>query len=57
MGSFLGVYISDYGHKQFNVVVVLMVSSLASGLSCILASVSSSITVVGFALTMWSFGS
>jgi hypothetical protein len=57
VGAFLGAYLSDYGHKQFNIIVVLMLSSLVSGMSCMLASISSNIIIVGFALTVWSFSS
>jgi hypothetical protein len=57
IGAFMCAFFSDYGHKQFNAIVLLMVNSLVSGLSCMLASASSNVIIVGLGLSLWSFSS
>jgi hypothetical protein len=54
IGAFISAFLSDLGHKQSNVIVVLILNSFVSGVSCIIASASSNIIVLKIALTLWS---
>jgi hypothetical protein len=55
VGAFSCSWLSDYGHSQRHVFIILTLAALGSGVALILASLSSTIFKVGVLFTLWSY--